>query len=207
MSLAKMWKPNHLSINENQLRGLLNQCLARFGFLGEVGSAPRGSKCSVADAQCNWAKRCLDNEDCSSPPLQQTMALVQAQEKQTKLDEEPDKIIKDEPAGVWVDGCEQCNLAMLMAWLGQNNFDCKICPKKKPEYSFLWDSVVPAILKFELPGPNPTLNQHSKSKFGLEVAKSVNAAAAEAVAGGMEPATEAAEAKIPLYEEALEAKK
>merc|ERR1719375_1938486 len=176
MSLAKMWKPNHPSISENQLRGLLNQCLARFGLLGEVGSAPKGSKCTFDDVQCNWAKRCLDHKDCSSPPFQETMALVQKRAKVQKKTKDDDVIIKDEPTGVWVDGCEQCNLAMTLAWLGMNNFDCKICPKEKPEYSFLWDTLVPQIMKYKIPTDSEALNSYGRSKGGLDLAKGANAA-------------------------------
>lgn len=173
-TLALWYRPDQPAISQDQLRSLLNVCLAQYGFLGEVGWGPTGSKCLLEEVQCNWAKRCLDNDNCASPPATETVALIEKQHAVAKHDfhdgEDPhnpaqgDRIMKKEPQGVWVDGCEHCNLAMTIAYTGMNNLDSALTPDKtNTKHSFFWDKVVPLILKVKDPTGDETLDENQRA--------------------------------------------
>merc|ERR1719230_904753 len=82
-----------------------------------------GSKCALPkQEQCQWARKCVSEKDCSSPPLGEMLMQMSEFKEQhkgqnplQKLMEQPSIIF---PPGTWVSHCPVCNMALNTAyWL------------------------------------------------------------------------------------------
>lgn len=218
-TLGLWYRPSQPSISTEQVRRLLDTCLARFGKLGEVGSAPKGSHCMFESAQCNWAKQCLDNKNCESAPVKETVELLEKSAVVSKTRQIPtidfeditqdaedyflnirgalnpqswestnNTYVKMQP-GEWVHGCDECNLAMTLSFLGMNNKELPIFERTKAGDIF-WDKVVPLMAEEADMTGDERLDAETKSTRSKKVAAEVNKAVTEELTTKVDSALE-----------------